>query len=246
LIELLVVIAIIAILIGLLLPAVQKVRMAANRMSASNNLRQIGLACHNRNDTAGSLPTNGVWGGGPSPASELACSYAYKLLPFMEQDNLYRAYNTGTIVKSLLDPGRGTSSPSSGGVGPGASTDFAINWVLCPNDTTTRQTIQNINDGSSNTILAGEKSLRTGKYPTRTSNDWDEVINWGGSGGTGRGDGVVQQDGPSISHGNRWGSPYPGGSLFVMGDGSVRTIRYGYNVYNLLTPNGGEVIVGLD
>jgi len=88
LIELLVVVAIIGVLISLLLPAVQKVREAANRTSCLNNLKQIGLAAHNYHDTFRRLPAG---------QTDTRFSALSKLLPFMEQDNLYKMIDFNAV-----------------------------------------------------------------------------------------------------------------------------------------------------
>ncbi len=123
LIELLVVIAIIAILIGLLLPAVQKVREAAARMSCSNNLKQIGLAIHNYHDANNKLPVS-QYGDYSDPAAFGGFSYNSQswsflafILPYMEQDNVYR---TGNIPAASL--------------GSSAATGQAVKTYLCPSD----------------------------------------------------------------------------------------------------------------
>jgi prepilin-type N-terminal cleavage/methylation domain-containing protein len=92
LVELLVVIAIIAILIGLLLPAVQKVREAAARTKCGNNLKQIGLAVHNYESTFGCLPPNGSWVTAASQTNFGGVPYSVhaRILPYIEQGALYQ------------------------------------------------------------------------------------------------------------------------------------------------------------
>jgi prepilin-type N-terminal cleavage/methylation domain-containing protein len=286
LIELLVVIAIIAILVGLLLPAVQKVRQAAARMSSSNNLKQMGIAFHSHNDTIGSLPHNAGRSNYPNPndaANGYVGSWAFMILPFIEQDNLYKSFNTNTTgagptpsgtqlasIKTFNDPGRGrpNSAPTSGNsIGP--LTDYAINNNLnlggCCNccgqnagygtlQAGNKRQIQTIIDGSSNTILVGTKYMQLSMYTNNVGSNWDEGLLQGNWGGPGRGGSGSAPDGSGLpgylqdnTYGpaDYWGGPYPGGSLWLFGDGAVRNIPYSVSrttLSYLLNPSDGQPV----
>jgi len=172
LIELLVVIAIIAILIGLLLPAVQKVRAAAARIQCSNNLKQIGLAFHGYNDTFGTLPAG--WLTNSTTQPNPGWSWQALILPFVEQDPLYKSLKVdiatpippATAGTDIMTPLKVYRCPADGGApintnyGSYPQTSYVCNREVVGPDASNKPSalsVQTIQDGSSNTILVGER-----------------------------------------------------------------------------------------
>jgi prepilin-type N-terminal cleavage/methylation domain-containing protein len=201
LIELLVVIAIIAILIGLLLPAVQKVREAAARAQSQNNLSQMGKAVHNAasNTTAGNIPPAfGSFNGSPSQ------SFFFSLLPYIEQGNLANAGGNGP-VKTYIAP----ADPNNPGTS--AAISYGSNGVLLAG---TPRMPASFGGRTSGVIVVFEKSaLPTSGPPTVTSNTsylTSAVL-------------------PNFGAPSSWGPSTPhalsnAGCNVMMGDGSARAV----------------------
>ncbi|MFL5243392.1 MAG: DUF1559 domain-containing protein [Gemmataceae bacterium] len=249
--ELLVIIAVIAILIGMLVPAVQKVRETANRLTCQNNLKQITLAMHIINDTHNRIP--GAIGDFPNEGSP--GTYFFHILPYIEQDNLYK--------NAALDSGNGFSvwqnetfsktiklycCPSDGSTGDRhlfhdwlATSNYAANWLVF--GTTGARIPNSFPDGTSNTIVFTERFQICNDTPCA----------WGYSGGTEwasvfaySSQAKFQVDPPSwLCNPAQAQSAHNGGINVSVGDGSVRFVSANLSPqtwYFACTPAGGEVL----
>jgi prepilin-type processing-associated H-X9-DG protein len=211
LIELLVVIGIIGALVGLLVPAVMKVRESANRMSCAHNLRQLAIAIHAYHDADGRLPCGqflGRYGGGPD---SLAWSWLARLLPYVEQQSLYQA--GGIPLKTLSQSGvagreiRVFLCPTDAGVGAGPRTD-AGNLSGFPVGRSSYKGVSGANWGAD--LQQGLASIATDWRNRGTNNSFD---------GLSFGDGVLGR--------NDVGRPL---TLTSIRDGTSNTLMIGEDV----------------
>ena len=254
LIELLVVIAIIAILIGLLLPAVQKVREAASRSQCINNLKQLGVAFHGYHDAQQSFPS----GGDNGPTNCCAAddgetdrlTWAYHTLPYIEQSNLHRLLSPDTAanrnnlktkpIATFICPTRRTVQLYQGVT----KSDYASNCGTNANNGvtvktyngTTKQTsvMSAIKDGTSNTLMLAETRVHLSFMFNGGGccSDNEDVFTAGWADDVGRlGTNPPEPDieDPTLDSAladGRFGSSHNGGLNAVMADGSVRFIRF--------------------
>jgi prepilin-type processing-associated H-X9-DG protein len=285
------VIAIIAILIGLLLPAVQKVREAANRMQCSNNLKQLGLAIHNYEGTNGEIPTLGTY---RPPISMRKHGWMVFLLPFIEQNALAAQYRMDLdysdpinqpVIKTRLKVVRCPSVPRTvetiTGTEAGVPYEAATgDYAACNNVRASVVALGYPPDASRRAMFNGEITPRGVKFAEVTDGlsntmtvleqggkpDWyingvkqptffpqPERAAWGHHTQFGlilQGhsyDGLTEPGPCAVNCTNNRGvySFHPGLVNVVFGDGSVRPLRNGINIFVLFalnTVDGGEVL----
>jgi prepilin-type N-terminal cleavage/methylation domain-containing protein len=284
--ELLMVIAVIAILMGLLLPAVQRIRETSNRITCANNLKQIGLAFHHFHDTVGYLPDGGKNQCDPPyhplmpPALRARCdraslqfgaltgpymppgppevrrsewSWPYQILPYLEQNDLYRNPDDGifarTPLKFYLCPSRRpvklyanhAAIDYAGCAGSDGTNGMVIRMGAGPIG------LESVTDGLSSTLMVGEKRLKLDQLGTSC----DDKAGWASPGWSTE---IYRRaardlDRPTTDRGPspdirttnpRWfpqpnigleqfGSSHPLGINAVMGDGAVRFVRFNPN-----------------
>lgn len=253
-----------AILVALLVPAVQKVREAAARTQSTNNLKLIGLGFHAYHDFNKHLPSNGSDMKGFQGAQEqkaaaggnrLTGSWAFQILPHLDQAPLFQQPNTTSPVLAYMCPGRGRPPVEDG---KGAWTDYFYNGYMNgtpgqPDARNNKRTLVGITDGSSNTILVGHGNIMTTQYGQSANVTGSSNIFMGGTVGTMRGGGPEQtspkgwtltRDGVNAPTIGSWGGPFPQGALMVMGDGAVRMFPYSMpNFGDFLTPTGNERVM---
>jgi prepilin-type N-terminal cleavage/methylation domain-containing protein/prepilin-type processing-associated H-X9-DG protein len=258
LIELLVVIAIIAVLIGLLLPAVQKVREAAANASCKNNLKQIGLAFHMHHDTLQFFPTGGWdWttpptyiNGQPAVGANQQAGWGFQILPYIEQTAVWNGGSAtndtdralvalAAPIKTFFCPTR--RSPQTvtysypGYLGGVTATHGLCDYAASNFDNTgvVRQyrptRIADIQDGTSNTVMIGDKRLNLTNLGQPQADD-NEGYSCGWNEDTIRFTSERPQPDfigdPTLYGGKLFGSSHTGQFNMVFADGAVRSIAY--------------------
>jgi prepilin-type N-terminal cleavage/methylation domain-containing protein len=259
LIELLVVIAIMGVLVGMLLPAVQKVREAANRLQCQNNLKQIGLAFLQHHDTYHSFPTGGwYWysvptyvagNGPPATGARQQAGWAFQILPFLEADNVWngggartdldrQVATISTTIPVYFCPSRRPPQTVTFS-DPLVLSGLAVTHGLCDYGGSNREgtgvvrrfsptRLAEITDGTSNTMMVGEKRLNLVYLGQPQPDDdvgyacgWDENIIRSTSHRP-----KPDSNDPDSASKKRFGSSHTGGFSVVLADGSVHFLSY--------------------